>query len=112
MTYKEALADLCCCCTIKPCYEMRINKNHCYSYNKLNELIVKAEKYRRHDLKKNPNDLPSDSGDVLVHIDCEKGKWYQVCHFENKDFYDALSGQYATPYVDAWKEIEQFEEDV
>lgn len=71
--------------------------------------LEKAEKYRWHDLRKNPNDLPKNEAEYLVKIDCENGTWYEVAHFENDSLYNNLNGEYMGDASIAWKEIETFE---
>lgn len=82
---------------------------------------LKVEKYRWHDLTKNPKDLPAE--DCRVLIECKYGEryFYDVADFAiDMDFdecwgmsgfykYDSEYGYYPV-YVDAWKYIEPFEE--
>lgn len=76
------------------------------------DALEKQEKYRWHDLRKNPEDLPTEKGIYLV-----SGTWggqkpeYWLCEFAN---YGALRGWVngaLNPRVIAWRYIEPFEED-
>lgn len=80
------------------------------AYDMLESICKKADKYRRHDLRKNPDDLPNEGAYVLAYIDCPNGKFSQECYYEDYGFYDALRGENATNYVIAWREIEPFDE--
>lgn len=86
--------------------------------NLLKGLIDKEEKYRWHDLRKNPNDLPSESVTVLLIFDyC--GKHYIVGKCYKDDKYPWYVDIDDCPYADqvieefekiiAWKYIEEFE---
>lgn len=63
------------------------------------EDAVKAEKYRWHDLLKNPNDLPDKPIQVEVF-----GINYHYAHAKYGRFYDRNSGEYHYEWVrfDAW----------
>lgn len=77
------------------------------------EVMEKAEKYRWHDLRKNPDDLPKENGDYIV--------WYQavnnVYNGAKVMFYSTGGGWLAgrtrkEEGVIAWREIEPFEREV
>lgn len=83
------------------------------------ETIDKADrcdKYRWHDLRDNPEDLPKDFKRseyydwILIRLDCGKiyMGWFRD---DDKDFYieDGCGGRFANRVV-AWREIEPFEE--
>ena len=67
------------------------------------------EKYRWHDLRKNPDDLPEDSKDVLVTVKggCVNRTWHDSCGWRNATAKKA--SYYSDKSVLAWKEIEEFE---
>lgn len=75
----------------------------------LKELRKCKEKYRWHDLRKNPNDLPEDNKDVLVTIKggCVNRTWHDSCGWRNATAKKAR--YYSNDRVIAWKEIEEFE---
>lgn len=72
-------------------------------------LFEEQNKYRWHDLRKNPDDLPEDNKDVLVSV--KNGCVNRTRH----DFYgwinatSKLSYHYSDKSVLAWREIEEFE---
>lgn len=75
----------------------------------LKELRKYKEKYRWHDLRKNPDDLPEDDKDVLVTIKggCENRTWHDSCGWRNATAKKVR--YYSDKSVLAWKEIEEFE---
>lgn len=75
----------------------------------LKELKEYKEKYRWHDLRKNPDDLPEDSKDVLVTVKggCVNRTWHDSCGWRNATAKKA--SYYSDKSVLAWKEIEEFE---
>jgi hypothetical protein len=77
----------------------------------LKELRKYKEKYRWHDLRKNPADLPEDNKDVLVTIKggCVNRTWHDSCGWRNATAKKAR--YYSDKSVLAWKEIEEFEND-
>lgn len=77
----------------------------------LKELRKHKEKYRWHDLRKNPDDLPEDSKDVLVTVKggCVNRTWHDSCGWRNATAKKAR--HYSDKSVLAWKEIEEFEND-
>ena len=72
-------------------------------------LFNKQQKYRWHDLRKNPADLPEDNKDVLVTIKggCVNRTWHDSCGWRNATAKKAR--YYSNDRVIAWKEIEKFE---
>lgn len=75
----------------------------------LKELKEYKEKYRWHDLRKNPDDLPEDSKDVLVTVKggCVNRTWHDSCGWRNATA--KRVSYYSDKSVLAWKEIEEFE---
>ena len=75
------------------------------------EALEKADKYRWHDLRKNPDDLPeadgnSESDYVLVKTGC-----FEWCDMEMA-YYSYAKKQWSIDnYVFAWQYIEPFEEE-
>lgn len=74
-------------------------------------LFDEQNKYRWHDLRKNPADLPEDNKDVLVTIKggCVNRTWHDSCGWRNATAKKAR--HYSDKSVLAWKEIEEFEND-
>lgn len=74
-------------------------------------LFDEQNKYRWHDLRKNPADLPEDNKDVLVTIKggCVNRTWHDSCGWRNTTAKKAR--HYSDKSVLAWKEIEEFEND-
>ena len=74
--------------------------------------LIKADKYRWHDLRKNPDDLPEDNGYgesdyVLVMIGTpEWNSWEQAYYHHGKRLWSTYEQN-----VFAWKYIEPFEEE-
>lgn len=71
--------------------------------------LKNADKYRWHDLRKNPNDLPEKSGLYWVHGIWERGK-----HVEGESEYHVDDGCFIASQdinIIAWKRVEQFEEE-
>lgn len=77
--------------------------------NVVSWLFNKQQKYRWHDLRKNPADLPEDNKDVLVTIKggCVNRTWHDSCGWRNATAKKAR--YYSNDRVIAWKEIEEFE---
>lgn len=101
MTYKEALSLL--------KNEMDVN-DIIESMNTAIESLEKAEKYKWHDLRKGPKDLPHGKNVVLAFDGAE----YGVAVFYNSGIYHgwATSDQDLEPSeIAAWREIEPFKED-
>lgn len=77
--------------------------------NVVSWLFNKQQKYRWHDLRKNPDDLPEDNKDVLVSV--KNGCVNRTRH----DFYGWINAtskssyHYSDKSVLAWREIEEFE---
>lgn len=72
-------------------------------------LFEEHNKYRWHDLRKNPDDLPEDSKDVLVTVKggCVNRTWHVSCGWRNTTAKKA--SYYSDKSVLAWREIEEFE---
>lgn len=77
--------------------------------NVVSWLFNKQQKYRWHDLRKNPDDLPEDSKDVLVTVKggCVNRTWHVSCGWRNTTAKKA--SYYSDKSVLAWREIEEFE---
>ena len=77
--------------------------------NVVSWLFNKQQKYRWHDLRKNPDDLPEDSKDVLVTVKggCVNRTWHVSCGWRNTTAKKA--SYYSDKSVLAWREIEKFE---
>lgn len=72
-------------------------------------LLEERNKYKWHDLRKNPADLPKDGKHVLVDIKggCVNRTWHDSCGWRNATAKKAR--YYSNDRVIAWKEIEEFE---
>lgn len=75
----------------------------------LKELKEYKEKYRWHDLRKNPDDLPEEGKDVFVSVrgGCINRTWHIGGNWRNAT--SKSSRCYSGKSVLAWKEIEEFE---
>lgn len=71
-------------------------------------LYEKAEKYRWHDLRKNPDDLPEIGR--LVTCFCA-GNQYQAMTIDKNKHWNTCIALFMTSFVIAWREIEPFEEE-
>lgn len=71
-------------------------------------LFNKRNKYRWHDLRDNPNDLPEDNKQVLVSIKdgCIHRTWHDSHGWRNRN---SKIRYYSDKSVLAWREIEEFE---
>lgn len=104
-------------------YDAEVDENVYDSTNKVNELLQlnkivskaleKADKYRWHDLRKNPDDLPEaigggyESDYVLVMIGTpEWNSWEQAYYKHDKQMWSTYEQN-----VFAWRYIEPFEEE-
>ena len=71
-------------------------------------------KYRWHDLRKDPADLPEQEGTVLVSLNGKLGSVSYVHAVESRYYIPGDEPFYGDPYmnglVEAWKEIEPFED--
>lgn len=72
------------------------------------ELTIKADKYRRHDLRKNPEDLPKGHTDCLIWIKTLNNIRARVAFYNGKEF--ILHRNQNQSQVLAWKYIEPFDE--
>lgn len=72
-------------------------------------LLDERNKYRWHDLMKNPADLPEDGKHVLVYIKggCVNRTWHDSCGWRN--IMAKKARYYSNDRVIAWKEIEEFD---
>lgn len=72
-------------------------------------LFDERNKYRWHDLMKNPADLPEDGKHVLVYIKggCVNRTWHDSCGWRN--IMAKKARYYSNDRVIAWKEIEEFD---
>lgn len=121
MTYKEAIdlmkfeeTQVCIsecsshrgCCTECDCC------GHIEMMDKAIESLEKAEKYRYHDLRKTPDDLPTDNYKVAICLKGFEGRKAGVnlaMHSKNEQLWVADDGLfYKDCQVIAWKEIEPF----
>ena len=79
----------------------------------LPDAIYELEKYKWHDIRKNPKDLPNKSGEYIVCIKYHTGeKEIGIGYYKKITGY--WDGSIALMYdgnIIAWKEIEPFEED-
>lgn len=71
------------------------------------EALEKADKYRWHDLRKNPDDLPYMDGDYLCFIDNEPYSYCSVCEWDNPNWYNYNGTE--SDNVIAWQYIEPLE---
>lgn len=74
-----------------------------------------GDKYRWHDLRKNPTDIPKDSGDYLCCVEFREEYYsekleneYCVVEWYNGKWYTGETIYYGIDVI-AWKEIEPFE---
>lgn len=76
--------------------------------NVVSWLFNKQQKYRWHDLRDNPNDLPEDNKQVLVSIKdgCIHRTWHDSHGWRNRN---SKIRYYSDKSVLAWREIEEFE---
>lgn len=76
------------------------------------EVMEKAEKYRWHDLRENPDDLPKENGDYMVWYHAINGVYdgAKVMYYSTAGW---LTGKTRKKEgVIAWREIEPFESEV
>lgn len=72
----------------------------------IEEYEKKEEKYRWHDLRKNPNDLPEKAGSVLVKFKQNHFREYSVVYYMSDWVLVDGEGE----CIEKWKYIEPFEE--
>lgn len=108
--YQEAL-EVC-----KGLYDYRGNKYikpyemDSYTLETIQELIDKQEKYRWHDLRKNPNDLPKEDGLYVVYENVYSWGYCDYNTYECvKEVKQWSDGKLHKPL--AWKYIEEFEDE-
>ena len=87
----------------------------------VNEKEESAEKYKWHDLRENPDDLPKNHDRVLfftIEYDDDSeiryytGEYFEGIGFSNDDYEGYVTmGSYNNDEVLAWRYIEPFEED-
>lgn len=75
------------------------------AYKMLEMCALKADRYRWHDLRKNPDDLPEIGKTVLCFC---LGNWYRS--IKNTGYPN--STRYFNLFVIAWREFEPFEEEL
>ena len=78
----------------------------------IRDALEKANKYRWHDLRKNPEDLPDDFHNVLICINGFEGTPIGVSiamHNGLRNLWGTESLSYKDDEVIAWREIEPFE---
>ncbi len=68
--------------------------------------LKSQEKYRWHDLRKNPEDLPEDGMNIIVWNDSEAGKFY----ISASPYWVRKCAKHSGYNIVAWKLIEPFEE--
>lgn len=110
----KGLNDISCC----DCKEWNNVYGTCNAERKCDEYLIeavmvlktaeKSDKYRWHNLRKNPEDLPTDNHQVLVAFDGMK-----ICdiaiYVSSTKLWGTVSFAYKTGQVIAWREIEPFE---
>lgn len=76
------------------------------------ESLENQNKYRWHDLRKDPNDLPFDGDDnLLVSVSFRGTEMWMVCLYEEDEFRDGINPpKLFQKDIKAWKYIEPFEE--
>lgn len=91
--------------------ELICNEPEGYVYKIAIEALEKADKYRWHDLKEDPTDLPKDGfNKCLVSIDFFGNELYAVCTYEDGEFLDGVNPPSTfNKLIKAWREIEPFE---
>lgn len=86
--------------------------------DEIDDYFINAYKYRWHDLRKNPNDLPKDAEYVLVCWRGIKQNWYDVMFWDDDKKVFSLYGDHPVTSderpvtfgdVIAWKYIEPLE---
>lgn len=87
----------------------------CYpdEFKVVQELIDKQEKYRWHDLRKDPNDLPNESLGCLVCMSKNgySPHWFASYNKERECWLDGIDWGRKLDKVIAWKYIEHFEDE-
>lgn len=81
---------------------------------KAEEVLERAEKYRWHDIRKDPNDLPNDNRNVEICFEFSKSKCYHTAYYDY-EYMEWVMPMDTSPNetfenVIAWREIESFEE--
>lgn len=105
MTREEAID------TIKCNYPPSHYSMLCEALDMAMDTLENAEKYRWHDLRKDPNDLPSKSTESVLteHKVCGI-RCYAVCQYTDNGFEDGVNpAELVSKTVVAWKEIEPHE---
>ena len=96
------------------CLEHNVSVEEERNQNQFN-LLMKHEKYRWHDLRKNPNDLPSNDRNVYLALDMKEYVTYICGDYSENPIKDDMQRDwfsqdgYLMKNVIAWKEIEPFE---
>jgi len=85
----------------------------------LRRCVESDEKYKWHDLRKNPNDVPTEDGRKYIITQCGTKKYHianwmdgNFGEFGISPFADATITFNEFAQVDRWREIEPFDEDV
>lgn len=108
------------------------NGNYMYNLNIMTDALnhiakdvermeAKADKYRWHDLRKNPEDLPPKCDAFVdekkqVEIVCRNGEHYYACYVEYREDCKVWKVKHQKTYASAiskpiaWREIDPFEE--
>lgn len=112
MTYEEALKYLKDKNSNTEHLSSYVGVHWCEVYDIAIEAIEKQIKYRGHDLRKNPEDLPDVGSLVLTrHLVCGK-KCFTVCDYMVDGFSDGINPEELLgKTVVAWRYIEPIEED-
>ena len=118
MTNKEAIKHFSVIrSAMKHCDELRDDIRDCIEDDPIELIRVainaleKTEKYRRHDLRKNPNDLPSGNWDekLVLHVKYITSTRRIIGRYIRGSF-TTFDGTKLIGQVIAWREIEPFEE--
>lgn len=103
----------CWSCQLTECREICCKANDWR--DRAEEALRKTEKYKWHDLRKNPDDLPPVGHDVLVCVSNKTGKTYNRTWLLDSSTWRHATSKKQRSYVKgsviAWKEIEPFEEE-
>lgn len=110
--YQEALNDLENICG-DSLYNAGIPKYvkeiYTEEYENIKQFIKNQEKYKWHDLRKNPDDFPKEDCLVLIYANLYDEE--QLYHYNGfkVDYYSNSGGFCEDCKIIAWKEIERFE---
>lgn len=104
MTWDELLDDLCFECSMNPCYALK-NGDECYCMKQIRQHF---DKYRWHDLRKNPNDLPALGKKVVGYFE-NYGTWTIGIVHRHENGWRVEEFWLEGWELLAWKEVEPFE---